>query len=163
MKEISEPAIRASFVNCSKGAAKRLPVPRFLSELPWDDLDFLGWRDSSAPERSYIVTEHGGELVGVEFRRAARVAGSHHRSMCSLCLTTHPASGVELMTAHKARSTGDNYNTVGTYICSDLACSLYVRGLKRVQPGGHPRESLSVDEKIQRTRANLAAFLDKLW
>ncbi|MYV46698.1 FBP domain-containing protein [Streptomyces sp. SID2888] len=163
MKELSEPLIRSSFINCSKGAAQRLPVPRFLPELPWDDLDFLGWRDSAAPERSYIVTEHRGELIGVEFRRASRVAGSHHRSMCSLCLTTHPASGVELMTAHKARSTADNYNTVGTYICSDLSCSLYVRGLKRVQPGGPPKESLSVDEKIQRTKANLAAFLDKLW
>ncbi|MDQ1034269.1 hypothetical protein QFZ75_000685 [Streptomyces sp. V3I8] len=163
MKELSEPVIRASFVNCSKGAAKRLSVPRLLTELPWDDLDFLGWRDPSAPERSYIVTEHRGRWVGVEFRRASRVGGSHHRSMCSLCLTTHPANGVELMTAHKARSTGDAYNTVGTYICSDLSCSLYVRGLKRVQPGGHPKESLGVDEKIRRTRANLAGFLDTLW
>lgn len=162
MKELSEPVIRASFINCSKGAAQRLPVPRFLSQLPWDDLDFLGWRDSAAPDRSYIVAEHGGELVGVELRCSSRVAGAQRRSMCSLCLTTHPASGVKLMTAHKARSTGDRYNTVGTYICSDLACSLYVRGMKRVQSEGHPKESLTVDEKIQRTRANLAAFLDRL-
>ncbi|GAA3651586.1 FBP domain-containing protein [Streptomyces chitinivorans] len=137
-------------------------MPRLLSELPWGDLDFLGWRDSAAPDRSYIVAEHGGELVGVEFRCAPRTAGAYHRSMCSLCLTTHPSSGVRLMTAHKARSTGDRYNTVGTYICSDLACSLYVRGVKRVEPGGILKESLTVEEKIERTKANLAAFLDKI-
>ncbi|KPC83636.1 FBP domain-containing protein, partial [Streptomyces sp. NRRL F-6602] len=67
-----------------------------------------------------------------------------------------------LMTARKARQTGDSYNTVGTYICSDMACSLYVRGLRRAQPTGHPKESLTVDQKIERTRNNLFAFLHKI-
>lgn len=162
MKELSEPAIRASFVNCSKGAAQRLRLPPLLADLPWEDLDFLGWQDPGAPDRSYIVAEHGGELVGAEFRRSAGGAGVPHRSMCSLCLTTHPATGVVLMTARRARKTGDSYNTVGTYICSDLACSLYVRGKRRIQPGGHPKETLSVEEKIERVRTNLASFLDKI-
>ncbi|MFH8476244.1 FBP domain-containing protein [Streptomyces sp. NPDC018000] len=162
MKELSEPVIRASFVNCSKGAAQRLTVPRLLADLPWEDLDFLGWQDPGAPERSYIVAEHGGELVGVEFRRAGGGGRGQRRSMCSLCLTTHPASGVVLMTARKVRKTGDSYNTVGTYICSDLACSLYAREKRRAQPGGYPKETLSVEEKVERTKANLTAFLDKI-
>lgn len=161
MKELTESTIRSSFVNCSKGAAQRLAVPRLLADLPWDDLDFLGWQDPGAPDRRYIVAEHEGELVGVEFRRAPR-EGSTHRSMCSLCMTMHQSSGVALMTARKARQTGDSYNTVGTYICSDMACSLYVRGLRRAQPTGHPKESLTVDQKIERTKNNLFAFLHKI-
>ncbi|TGN78537.1 FBP domain-containing protein, partial [Streptomyces griseoluteus] len=49
MRPLTEQDIRASFVNCSKGDAKRLAVPRDLAERPWDDLDFLGWRDPGAP------------------------------------------------------------------------------------------------------------------
>ena len=45
MRALTEQAIRDSFVNCSRGEAKRLATPRDLDERPWDDLDFLGWRD----------------------------------------------------------------------------------------------------------------------
>lgn len=43
MRALTEKDIRSSFVNCSKGEAKRLTVPRDLEARPWDDLDFLGW------------------------------------------------------------------------------------------------------------------------
>jgi hypothetical protein len=66
------------------------------------------------------------------------------------------------MTARKARKSDNSYHTVGTYVCGDLACSLYVREKRRAQPGGYPRETLTVEEKVARTRANLAAFLDKI-
>jgi len=161
MKELTELAIRASFVNCSKGAAQRLTVPHLLADLPWEDLDFLGWQDPGAPDRSYIVAEHSGELIGVELRRVGG-GGGRRRSMCSICLTTHPSSGVVLMTGHRARRTGDTYHTVGTYMCSDLACSLYAREKKRVQRAGAPEETLSVEEKIERAKTNLAVFLDKI-
>lgn len=50
MKPLTEHDIRTSFVNCSKGAAKRLPLPKNLADLDhWDDLDFLGWSDLSRP------------------------------------------------------------------------------------------------------------------
>jgi FBP C-terminal treble-clef zinc-finger len=39
---LTEQQIRAAFVNCSKGEAKRLHVPRDLAGQPWADLDFLG-------------------------------------------------------------------------------------------------------------------------
>ncbi len=45
MKPLTEQEIRAAFVNCTKGEAKRLSVPRDLADRPWDDLDYLGWRD----------------------------------------------------------------------------------------------------------------------
>ncbi|MGW2087185.1 FBP domain-containing protein [Streptomyces sp. NPDC001880] len=162
MKAVTEQDIRASFINCSKGEAKRLPLPRDLDEQPWDDLDFLGWRDLSAPGRSYIVAERGDELIGVTLRFPSRQRGFLHRSMCSLCLTTHPGSGVSLMTARRTGAAGREGNSVGLYICTDLACSLYVRGKRTAAPGGRFKETLTLEEQVERTRTNLDAFLAKL-
>jgi hypothetical protein len=45
----------------------------------------------------------------------------------------------------------------------DLACSLYIRGKKAVQGlGGRPPERLTLEEKAERTMANLAAFIAKV-
>ncbi|WP_214414576.1 FBP domain-containing protein [Sphaerisporangium fuscum] len=162
MQSLSEKDIRASFVNCSKGEAKRLAVPRDLATRPWDDLDFLGWRDPAALDRSYLVAERGGELIGVALRFPAQQRTQLHRGMCSLCLTTHPGNGVSLMTARRTGEAGRQGNSVGVYMCTDLACSLYVRGKKTPEPGGRFEESLTVEEQIERTRANLFAFLDKV-
>jgi len=49
VKVLTEQEIRAAFVNCAKGEARRLNVPRDLAGQPWDDLDFLGWRDPQSP------------------------------------------------------------------------------------------------------------------
>jgi hypothetical protein len=82
--------------------------------------------------------------------------------MCSLCLTTHTGDGVSLMTARRAGRNGQQGNSVGAYICTDLACSLYLRGKKEGGPGARLHESLTLEEKIERTTANLAGFLDKV-
>ncbi|GAA4081417.1 FBP domain-containing protein [Streptomyces shaanxiensis] len=163
MKSLTEQDIRNSFINCSKGEAKRLSVPRDLDERPWDDLDFLGWRDPGAPDRSYLVTERKGRPVGVTLRFPSSQRGFLHRSMCSLCLTTHPGGGVSLMTARKAGVAGREGNSVGVYMCTDLACSLYVRGKKSLESGTRFEESLTLEEQIARTAGNLAAFVDKLY
>lgn len=162
MRALTEQDIRGSFVNCSKGEAKRLTVPRDLGERAWDDLDFLGWRDPGAPDRSYLVTEREDRLVGVAMRFQPAQRGFLHRSMCSLCLSTHPRGGVALMTARKAGPAGREGNSVGAYMCTDLACSLYLRGKKVPESGGRFEESLTVEEQIARTRGHLFAFLDKL-
>ncbi|MET7367666.1 FBP domain-containing protein [Streptomyces sp. NPDC005566] len=162
MRAVSEQDIRASFVNCSKGEAKRLPLPRDLDDRPWDDLDFLGWRDLSAPDRSYLVTETDNGLTGITLRFPSQQRGFLHRSMCSVCLTTHPGSGVSLMTARKTGQAGRDGNSVGIYLCTDLDCSLYVRGRKLPAPGGRFEESLTVGQQIERTRTKLFAFLGTL-
>lgn len=159
MKPVTERDIRSSFVNCTKGEAKRLAVPRELGEQPWDDLDFLGWRDPAAPDRAYLVAETGRGLVGIAMRRATPPAGQARRNMCALCLTSHTGGGVALMTARKARK---HDNSVGIYICDDLACSLYLRGRKDAGFGSRIRESLSLDEQVARTMANLTGFLAKV-
>ncbi|WP_158889359.1 FBP domain-containing protein [Amycolatopsis anabasis] len=162
MRPVTEREIRASFVNCTKGEAKRLAVPRDLAARRWDDLDFLGWRDPASPQRAYLVAESGDGLVGVALRLAAPHTGQARRTMCSLCLTTHSGDGVSLMTARKGGRTGQQGNSVGSYLCTDLACSLYLRGKKDAGFGARLHESLTPAEKIERTKANLAGFLDKV-
>lgn len=161
MRPVTEREIRASFVNCSKGEAKRLAIPKDLAARPWPDLDFLGWRDPAAPDRAYLVTETNNKLVGVTLRRATPPAGPR-RTMCALCLTTHSGDGVALMTARKAGKEGQQGNSVGSYLCADLACSLYLRGKKDLEPGARIHESLELDEQITRTMTNLEAFLGRV-
>ncbi|MFF8990754.1 FBP domain-containing protein [Streptomyces sp. NPDC014983] len=163
MRPLTEQDIRSSFVNCSKGEAKRLAVPRDLGERPWADLDFLGWRDPGAPDRSYLVTGRGDRLVGVALRHPSSQRGFLHRSMCSVCLTTHRGGGVSLMTARKAGTAGREGNSVGLYMCTDLSCSLYTRGKKVPDSATRIEESLTLEEQIARTTGNLSAFLDKLY
>lgn len=158
MRPVTEREIRESFVNCTKGETRRLSVPRDLAARPWAELDFLGWWDQAAPERAYLVTESGDRLVGVALRRTT----GGRRNMCSLCLTTHSGDGVALMTARKAGRAGQQGNSVGSYLCADLACSLYVRGKKSPGPGGRLQESLTEAEQIARTTANLANFLARV-
>jgi hypothetical protein len=72
---LTESELRSSFINCSKGETRRLPVPRDLAERPWDDLEFPGCRDPGAPDRAYLVAERGDRLVGVDFRLPATHRG----------------------------------------------------------------------------------------
>jgi hypothetical protein len=161
VQPLSEKDIRGSFVNCSKGEAQRLSVPRDLAELDWDSRDFLGWRDPGAPERAYLIAARADGLTGVALRAApGGKRGFTSRSMCSLCLTTRTAGGVTLMTARRAGSAGRQGNSVGQYLCTDLACSLYARGLRSPAAGADLDESLAPEEKVARMLANLDTFLD---
>ncbi|GAA3935812.1 FBP domain-containing protein [Actinomadura viridis] len=163
MRPVTEREIRASFVNCSKGEAKRLGLPKDFTDLPWDDLDFLGWRDPGAPERAYLIAECDGGLLGVALRTGRGASrGFTARSMCSLCLTTRTSGGVALMTARRSGEAGRQGNSVGQYLCDDLACSLYLRDKKQSVAGGGLDESLTVEEKIARLWANLHTFLGKV-
>jgi hypothetical protein len=164
MDPLSENEIRGSFVNCSKGEARRLNLPRGLADLPWADLDFLGWRDPGAPDRGYLVTERHGEYVGLTLRAPSAARRSLVRtSLCSICVIAHAGSGVDLLTAPKVGAAGRQGNTVGMYVCADLACSLYVRGKKASMLVRPFEETLTLDERIARTRSNLARFLDKVY
>jgi hypothetical protein len=159
MKPLSEADIRGSFVNCSKGEASRINLPPKPAELPWPELEFLGWRDSRAEQRAYIVSPGDGRPVGIVLRAPSGTKRSSMRaSMCMLCLTTHTSSGVGMFAAPKAGAAGRRDNTIGLYICADLACSLYLRGKRRpevVQIG----ETLDVEDRLTRLRLNLDAFV----
>ena len=169
MTPLTEPQIRASFVNLTQGEAKRLRIPRDLVERPWDDLEYVGWRDPQSPARGYLVAELvaepaggvAGALVGVALRAPESSAGHTRKNLCSLCLTLHTGGGVNLMVAPRAGRAGQQGHSVGTYICADLACSLYVR---RKRETGTPRmhETLTVEQRIDRLATNLAAFVGRV-
>jgi hypothetical protein len=162
VEPLTETEIRAAFVNCSKGEARRASLPRDLAEQPWEDLDFLGWRDPQSPERAYLSAVIGGKLVTIALRCPGPSPLQKKTSMCSICLTSH-TGGVTLMVAPRTGKAGQQGNTVGEYLCSDLACSLYIRGKKAVRGlGGRPPERLTLQEKTERAMANLAAFVAKV-
>ncbi|GAA2055622.1 FBP domain-containing protein [Williamsia deligens] len=161
MLPVSEADIRSSFVNCSKGDAKRLSVPTALGTLDFENLDFLGWADATYAGRCYVVTPGvDDEIVGIALRRAA--GGTRRAQMCTICLTTHPSGGVALMSAAKAGPAGRRGDTVGAYICADLACSAYARGTKTPSLGKQYKEDLDIAAKVTRVRENMAAFVARV-
>ncbi|MFC5907446.1 FBP domain-containing protein [Streptacidiphilus monticola] len=160
MDPLSDQLIRASFVNCSKGEANRIRTPRDLDQLPWEDLDFLGWRDPGAPDRGYLVAPVDGRLIGVTLRAPVGLRRTLTKTnLCSLCLTSHGGTGVALLSARRAGAAGREGNTVGTYVCADLSCSLYVRGRKRPTFGERVPTTLSEEEQILQLQVNLADFV----
>jgi hypothetical protein len=161
MEPVNEKDIRSSFVNCSKGDTKRMGVPADLAEKNWEQLDFLGWSDPSYAGRSYIVVPQQDGLVGVALRH--ETGGSDRAQMCTVCMTTHSRGYVSLMTARKTGESGRKGNTVGTYMCTDLLCSLYARGKKTPALGNRYRENLTPEERVERVRDNVDAFIGRLY
>ncbi|WP_405702169.1 FBP domain-containing protein [Streptomyces sp. NBC_00069] len=165
MDPLTEKQIRSSFVNCTKGEAARLKLPLDFSELPWEDLNFLGWVDPGAPLRAHLVRQDAdGTPVGITLRVPGTSRTSALKSSaCQICLTGHAASGVSLLVAPLAGARGREGNTVGIYVCADLACSLYIRGKRQPKlRAGLYEETLTLPEKIDRTRTNLDAFTAKI-
>ncbi|MCY0916847.1 MULTISPECIES: FBP domain-containing protein [unclassified Streptomyces] len=165
MDPLTEKQIRGSFVNCTKGEASRLRLPLDFGDLPWEDLDFLGWVDPGAPLRAHLVrTGPDGVPVGITLRvPASNGASALKSSICMVCLTGHASSDVALLSAPLAGARGREGNTVGIYLCADLACSLYLRGKRRSKRAtGAYVETLSLEERIERALGNLDAFTAKV-
>ena len=160
MRPLTQREIRASFVNCTKGEATRMHVPHDLDTRPWGELDYFGWRDPQSPGRGYLVADLDGRLQGITLRAPQSTVGSARKSMCSLCMTMR-SGGVSLMVAPRAGSRGQHGNTVGTYICADLQCSLSIRGKRPVDGPGIP-ETLSAEDRAIRLLNHLGEFLGRV-
>ena len=161
MDPLTDRAIRASFVNCSRGEAQRAPLPD-LDQQPWADLDQLGWVDPRAPQSAFLVTVTGAHgLVGLTLRRNAGSGGRRAR-MCSLCHTTHSGQGVALMVARRAGRAGRDGNTVGLDVCAGLECSLYARGIVAAPAVSAVHETLTVEARVARLRRNLDGFVERV-
>ena len=155
--------IRASFVNGSRGDAKRAGLPD-LSAVPWESLDFLGWNDPSGSPRAYLVVPgaDGADPIGLILQQTSAGAATPRRSsLCQLCLTQHTGSGVALTVASKTGKAGSKGDTAGLYMCRDLACSLYLRG-KRSAGTPRLRETLSLEQMVARLEQNLNDFLKRV-
>lgn len=160
MEPVTEREIRASFVNCSKGDAKRLAVPADLATRPWDELDFLGWTDPGLPGRAYLVLPEADGLAGIALRY--ETGGPRRTQMCTICSTTHTNGGVVLMTARKAGEAGRRGNSTGTYMCGDLRCSLYARRVLTPALGRAYRDDYDPTDRIRQIRQNVTAFLGRV-
>ena len=159
VEPLDEATIRTSFVNCSKGESRRLTLPGRLADVDWAALDFLGWRDPKAPANAYLVLTRDDRTLGIALHVASPHPSQLKRSVCALCRTTHTAADVSLFSARRVGNAGKLGNTVGTYICADLACSLYLRG-KRGPSAPNMKGTSSLDEEIERTIASLHRFVD---
>jgi len=126
MQALTEAQIRDSFVNATRGDTERMTLPG-LHEVLWDDREYLGWRDPRAMQRGYIVHWRDDRPVGIALRAAESRMSRGISAMCSLCRTPQPADQVSLFSAARAGEAGRDGNSVGTYICSDLACSIIIR------------------------------------
>lgn len=133
MKPLTEDDIRSSIVNASKGEISRIPLPG-LHEVLWDEREYLGWRDHQAPLRGYLVHWIDDQPVGIVLRASGTPMRAGISAMCSLCRTSQPSDQVTMFSAPLAGKAGRDGNTVGTYICSDLACSMIIRILPPKQP-----------------------------
>lgn len=117
-------------------------------------------RDPQSPGRAYLVAPVGAGHVGVALRAPSAGVGARP-SICSLLCLTLRSGGVSLLVAPRAGKAGQQGHTVGTNICADLACSLYVRGkLQTGTPGMH--ETLTLEQRIERLVGNLEAFLARV-
>ena len=133
MKPLNESDIRRSIVNASKGEIERMPLPG-LHEVLWEEREYLGWRDHGAPLRGYLVHWVDDRPVGIVLQASGASMRPGISAMCSFCRTPQPSDQVSLFSAARAGQSGRDGNTVGTYICADLACSLIIRIMPPASP-----------------------------
>jgi hypothetical protein len=157
VEPLTEDAVRGSFVNCSKGQARRLSLPEGWAAVDWAELDFLAWRDPKAVQNGYLVVPREDRPLGVALQVATPPRGRIKQSMCAFCQTTHGQADVALFSARRVGEAGKLGNTVGTYLCADLACCRHVRN-KTPRPGA----PLTQEERVERLLANLNGFLSEV-
>ena len=126
MRELTAEQIRASMMNASDAEIDRMPLPG-LHETVWADREFLGWRDPTGSPRGYIVHWVDDQPVGFMVRAATSTLRPGIGAMCSLCHTPQPSTQVVMFGAAKGGEAGLDGNSVGTYICADLGCSIMIR------------------------------------
>ncbi len=158
MRPLTEDQVRAALVNATRDERERLAVAADFLFVDWDHLDFLAWRDPRTRSRGYIITEHGGEAVGVVLR-AADGSGHARSAMCNLCHTLQPGNQVALLTARKAGDAGDRGDSVGTYVCADLSCHENVRLAAPLAPN---EIRANVDRRIDGTRQRVESFVGRV-
>jgi hypothetical protein len=160
VQPLSVDEIRRSFVNSSKSLVKAMTLPPRFAELPWDSLDYLGWRDPKAPNRGYLVVRRNDEITGIALNTQATGKPRRGTGLCDLCNTAHHVTDVALFAARRAGSAGRAGNTVGMYMCADLACSLYLRGLRELDvPQG---ETASPEVRAERLNSRLEGFVNRV-
>ena len=126
VKPLDAEELRTAMVNASPGELDAMTLPG-LHETIWAEREYLGWRDPRAPLRGYIVHWVDDRPVGILVKAASGSMAPGNSAMCMLCHTPQPSTQVAMFTAPRAGQAGADGNTVGTYICADLGCSIIIR------------------------------------
>ena len=159
MKPLDQQQVRSAMANSTRGEASRMVFPAGFGGLDFSELEYLGWRDPKSPQRGYLVSWQDDHPVGIALR--APEGASKKSVMCTLCRSTHSSGGVALFAAPRAGAAGRNGNTVGTYICADLACSTYIR-LPKATVAVIPEPGLDLAGRITGLLTRTAAFVDRV-
>lgn len=152
MKALNSEEILSSF---SAKERKLVKLPNLI-QVEWNDLDFFGWIHPSG-HLGYIVYELDHEMRGMVLEKTN--TSSHKPKMCSICLTVHSGSHVNLFSAKSAKNKN---RSLGLYMCHDLKCSLYVRCKKVPTNRNQMMETITRDKKIERLINGLERFMRKI-
>jgi hypothetical protein len=102
VRALTEKSIRRSFVNCSRGEATTMTLPRDLDALPWDEYEYLGWRDPKAPLGATPSCGGTTNRSASPCEPPRPPSPADGQSMCLLCQSTHSGGDVTLFTARRA-------------------------------------------------------------
>lgn len=160
MHEHTEQEIRKSFINCSKGEAQRINLPKDVLQ-DWESRIFLGWIDPKSPQHGYLVAETDEGLKGIAVQKKAG-KGRGNAQMCQICMTLHPGSGISLVSIQQPKAKKDHYNSLGTYICADLACSDYTLGKRKPEGIRQMDETLTAEQRSDRTLENIRGLVQRV-
>ncbi|WP_159500872.1 FBP domain-containing protein [Microbacterium sp. 18062] len=155
MLPLTETLIRASFINATRSERGNVLLPADLDRIPWDRLDFLGWRDRKLTRVGYVVTELDGALVGLIMRESDTRARS--RPQCVWCNDVELPNDVVMFSTKRAGDAGRRGDTVGTLVCANFECSRNVRRLPPLAYVGFDRDAAR-DRRIETLRENVRGF-----
>lgn len=160
MRPFTEKSLRSAFINCSKGAASRISIPAEILE-PAEDRFFLAWSDPKSPQTAYLVAETETGLRGLVMEKRKSL-GSGGARMCQICLSLHSSTGVSLVSIPTAKSSQDNYGSIGGYLCTDLACVDYTLGRKKPEGVRQMEETLTQEQRVERALANVDRLISNV-
>ncbi|MGN6325990.1 FBP domain-containing protein [Pseudolysinimonas sp.] len=158
MHALDEARIRASFVNASRRERGDALLPD-LSDLSWDRLDYLGWRDPKQPLLGYVVAELDDGPVGVLLRQAERTPRA--RAQCSWCEDVRLPNEVVFFAARRAGAAGRRGDTLGTLVCSGFECSTNVRRMPPLAYEGFDREA-EIARRIASLQQRVRDFAERV-
>lgn len=127
MLPLTDPEIRASLVNVSLRERTGLTLPVNFAALPWNDLDFLGWRDPKIPGIGYVISALEDGPAGILLSQAK--GRMQTRPQCSWCTDVQLPNEVVLFSARRSGKAGRNGDTVATLACANFECCANVRKL----------------------------------
>ena len=160
MRPITALDIRPSMINMTEADLAAMTLPG-LHETLWEDREFLGWRDANHNTKGYLMFWVGDSPRGFMVRSAESQMPPGKAAICVLCHTAQPAPQVSLFVAPKAGEEGMRGNTVGTYLCADLACSTLIR-ITPPESEAHPDPDKIVRHKAVGIRQRLENFSNRV-